>query len=186
MDTIENNRIFEQDFPEIDPTEEEMEAAVNILINAIDEHTELTELEFLGDDGEVVELGSRADVNGTAEQGDYDDFNGATTHGLEEVEYSYAEEKLTEHLEAAIQEANSKLAAIKSRIAFKPGAAVEDLREYEVEDIVDYDVESGDDGIGSYEYWGFKGYDSKPYTIAVNISWTGYATFNISVAYSVR
>ena len=55
-----------------------------------------------------------------------------------------------------------------------------DIADYNYDEIVNYDVDSSaskDAGIGSYEYWGTRGYDSRPYTES-----TGVVTITYDVA----
>lgn len=48
-----------------------------------------------------------------------------------------------------------------------------DYVEITLDEVNSYDVEQGDNGIGSYEYWGDVGYDSRPYTYLTDVEFTG-------------
>lgn len=57
-----------------------------------------------------------------------------------------------------------------------------DYGEITLDDVNSYDVEQGDNGIGSYEYWGDVGYDSRPYTYLTDVEFTG----TVPVAFDIE
>lgn len=184
IELMEDVNPFEQEFPDVGERDEKIKKAIDTVINEIAAKTEVITLDFDSMDEDTIYFSATTGINGTAESGDYAgdyEYGHVPVSSLEDTDFEYDETDFEQHIAEALEIANNKLAAEGIRIKFSDPEV--NWTDYEIEDVEDYELESGDDGIGSYEYWGSVGYDSRPYTIAVNITWIGTADIDISIRY---